>query len=74
LLLAPSRAPELQTVPLPQPVPMAPEALNDPKALDRWWFWAAAGGLVVATVALFLVATSGNDRPPTKLGNMEAFR
>jgi hypothetical protein len=74
LLLAPPRAPRLQAVPLPQPVPMAPGELNDPKPLDRWWFWATAGGLVVATAALFLVATSGHDRPPTRLGNMEAFR
>jgi hypothetical protein len=73
LLLARQPEPRLQAVPLPQPVPMVPAALNDPKPVDRWWFWAAAGGLVLATAALFLVATSGNDRPNTRLGNMEAF-
>ena len=73
LLLARQPEPRLQSLPAPGPVPLVPEALDDPKPLDRWWFWAAAGGLVVATAALFLVATSGNDRPSTRLGNMEAF-
>ena len=73
LLLAHLAGPEAQTTPLPQPVPMSPQALSDPKPVDRWWFWATAGGLVLATAALFLVATSGSDRPGTKLGNMEAF-
>jgi hypothetical protein len=67
-------APNAQTVPLPQPAVQSPQAVEEPKPLDRWWFWAAAGGLLLATGALFLVATSGNDRPSTRLGNMEAFR
>jgi hypothetical protein len=66
-------APGAQTMPLPQPVPLSREAIEDPKPLDRWWFWAAAGGLVLATAALFLVVTRGGDQPSTRLGNMEAF-
>lgn len=73
LLLARQAEPRLQPSPLPQPVPLDPAGLNEPKPLDRVWFWAAAAGLVLGTAALFLVATSGDDQPSTRLGNMAAF-
>jgi hypothetical protein len=73
LLLARLPEPRIQVVPLPQPVPMSTQAIEEPKPLDRWWFWAVAAGLVLATATLFLVATSGTEQPSTMLGNMEAF-
>jgi hypothetical protein len=39
----------------------------------RWWFWAAVGGLAVATVAVIVIAGGSPSAPRSTLGDMEAF-
>jgi hypothetical protein len=81
LAAAPPRALALQN---PQPQPVEPvhavnaapaPATGEPLSLtQKWWFWAAVGGLVVTTLVLVVVATRGSEAPRTRLGNMEAFQ
>lgn len=41
---------------------------------NKWWFWASIGGVVVVTIAVLAIASTGSTTPPTRLGDMEAFR
>lgn len=71
--LSPHAAP-----PLPRPE-VAPALSLDSAAepptpvTQKWWFWATVGAVVAGTVTVFLLTTSGNTPPGTRLGNMEAF-
>ena len=65
----------VQTPPAPGPVLAPGAAQEDTDVTGKWWFWAAIGGVVAATVVLFIVASQGGtDEPETRLGNMEIFK
>jgi hypothetical protein len=53
--------------------PSSPPAEPRRPITKRWWFWAAVGGLAVATVAVILIAGSSPSPPGSTLGDMEAF-
>ncbi len=65
--LPPVPAPTLEAPAMPPPPPRKPFYRKD-------WFWGAIG-VVVLTVGIVLIATSGSDpqAPSTALGNMRAF-
>ena len=67
----------LQETPGPVYVPpgASPESAppESTSVTERWWFWAAIGGVVVATVAIILIAGRAPSAPGSTLGNMEAF-
>jgi hypothetical protein len=70
------RAGGVQNMPLPQPVPLVPQALSNDSGpvFRRWWFWTAMGALVLGTAVLLVVATGDGDAPATRFGNQEAFK
>jgi hypothetical protein len=53
--------------------PAATPAETPRPVTKRWWFWAAVGGLAVATVAVILIAGGSPSAPGSTLGDMEAF-
>jgi hypothetical protein len=53
--------------------PAAAPAERPRPVTKRWWFWAAVGGLAVATVAVILIAGGSPSAPGSTLGDMEAF-
>jgi hypothetical protein len=67
----------LQEQPAPVYVPpttaVAPVAPENQSITDRWWFWAAVGGVVAATLVVILIAGRGPSAPSSTLGNMDAF-
>ncbi|HSP78176.1 MAG TPA: hypothetical protein VLQ93_06585 [Myxococcaceae bacterium] len=49
------------------PAPSTPFVL--PEVARKPWFWAAVGGVAVATTAGILLATQSGSRPPPLLGD-----
>lgn len=82
---SPSARPPWARLALQEPVPApyvppgadltpAPTPAERPRPVTkRWWFWAAVGGLAVATVAVILIAGGSPSAPGSTLGDMEAF-
>jgi hypothetical protein len=71
-----SRAGGVQNMPLPQPVPLVPQAPSNDSGtvFTRWWFWTAMGALVLGTALLLVVGAGDGGVPATRFGNQEAFK
>ena len=50
--------------PPPAPAPAAPRDRPARPIYKRWWFWAGVGAVSVATVAIVVVSSSGDDSVP----------
>ena len=49
------------------------EAAGRESVTNKWWFWAAIGGVLATTVAVIVITNQPPRAPSSTLGNMEAF-